>query len=106
VLDYANQMVAHGKVVDTHRAYLGVTIGQTNAGVYIGTVTSGGPAAKAGIAVGDVITALDGKTTQTEDALGAALAAKKPGQVVTLSLTRQDGSKKTTRITLGQFPGG
>jgi putative serine protease PepD len=106
VLDYANQMVAHGKVVDTHRAYLGVTIGQTNAGVYIGTVTSGGPAAKAGIAVGDVITAVDGKTTQTEDALGAALAAKKPGQVVTLSLTRQDGSKKTTRITLGQFPGG
>jgi putative serine protease PepD len=106
VLDYANQMVAHGKVIDTHRAYLGVTIGQTDAGVYIGTVASGGPAAKAGVAVGDVITAVDGKTTQTEDALGAALAAKKPGQVVTLSLTRQDGSKKTAKVTLGQFPGG
>jgi putative serine protease PepD len=106
VLDYANQMVAHGKVIDTHRAYLGVKIGQTNAGVYIGTVTSGGPAAKAGIEVGDVITAVDGKTTQTDDALGAVLAARKPGQVVTLSITRQDGSKKSVRLTLGQFPGG
>jgi hypothetical protein len=25
---------------------------------------------------------------------------------VTLSLTRQDGSKKTAKVTLGQFPGG
>jgi putative serine protease PepD len=106
VLDYAHQMVAHGKVIDTHRAYLGVTIEQTNAGVYIGTVTSDGPASKAGLKVGDVITAVEGKTTQSEDALGAALASRKPGQTVTLSITRQDGSKKTARVTLGQFPGG
>jgi putative serine protease PepD len=106
VLDYAHQMVAHGKVIDTHRAYLGVKIGQANAGVYIGTVTSGGPASKAGLQVGDVITAVDGKATQSEDALGAVLASRKPGQTVSLSITRQNGSKKTVRLTLGQFPGG
>jgi putative serine protease PepD len=106
VLDYAHQIVAHGKVIDTHRAYLGVKIGQANVGVYIGTVTSGGPAAKAGLQVGDVITAVDGKATQSEDALGAALASRKPGQTVSLSITRQSGSKKTVRVTLGQFPGG
>ena len=33
VRDYASQIIAHGRVIDTHRAYLGIRIGQTNAGV-------------------------------------------------------------------------
>ncbi|MDX6525060.1 MAG: hypothetical protein QOI43_571, partial [Gaiellales bacterium] len=74
--------------------------------VYIGGVTSGGPAAKAGLKVGDVITGVDGKPTQTIDLLGSALAAKKPGQTVKLSIVEQNGAKKTTSVTLGQFPGG
>jgi S1-C subfamily serine protease len=106
VRDYASQIVQHGRVIDTHRAYLGIHIGQTNSGVYIGGVTSGGPAAKAGLKVGDVITAVDGKPTQTIDLLGSALAAKKPGQTVKLSIVEQNGAKKTTSVTLGQFPGG
>jgi putative serine protease PepD len=106
VRDYASQIVQHGRVIDTHRAYLGIHIGQTNSGVYIGGVTSGGPAAKAGLKVGDVITAVDGKATQTIDLLGSALAAKKPGQTVKLSIVEQNGAKKTVSVTLGQFPGG
>jgi putative serine protease PepD len=106
VRDYANQIVQHGHVIDTHRAYLGIHIGETNAGVYIGSVTSGGPAATAGIKVGDVITAVDGKQTLTNDLLGAALASKKPGQTVKLSIVEQDGTKKSASVTLGQFPGG
>jgi putative serine protease PepD len=106
VLDYAKQIVQHGRVIDTHRAYLGIHIGETNSGVYIGGVTSGGPAAKAGLKVGDVITAVDGKQTLTTDRLGAALAAKKPGQTVKLSIVEQNGTKKTASVTLGQFPGG
>ncbi len=106
VRDYADQIVAHGKVIDTHRAYLGVTIGQTETGIYIGSVTPGGPASKAGVKVGDVITAVNGTPTQTYDALSAALASKKPGQTVTLSITRQNGTKTSVKVTLGQFPGG
>jgi putative serine protease PepD len=106
VRDYASQIIAHGRVIDTHRAYLGVRIGQTNAGVYLGSVTPGGPAAEAGIKVGDVITAVDGKETRTPDALGAALASEKPGQTVTLGILGQNGSKRSVKVTLGQFPGG
>jgi putative serine protease PepD len=106
VRDYANQIIAHGRVIDTHRAYLGIRIGPTNAGVYVGSVTPGGPASKAGIKVGDVITAVDGKPTPTPDVLGTALAAKKPGQVVTLSILGQDGRKRSAKVTLGQYPGG
>jgi putative serine protease PepD len=106
VRDYASQIIQHGKVIDTHRAYLGVNIGQTNVGVYVGGITSGGPAAKAGLKVGDVITALDGKETRTLDALSTALAARKPAQTVTLSIVGQNGGKRTVKVTLGQFPGG
>jgi putative serine protease PepD len=106
VRDYASQIVQHGRVIDTHRAYLGIRIGQTNAGVYVNSVTRGGPAAKAGLKVGDVITAVDGKPTQTIDLLSSALAAKKPGQTVKLSIVEQNGAKKTASVTLGQFPGG
>ena len=106
VRDYASQIIAHGRVIDTHRAYLGIRIGQTNAGVYVGSVATGGPAAKAGIKVGDVITAVDGKQTASLDDLGAALASRKPGQTVTLSILGQNGSKHSATVTLGQFPGG
>jgi S1-C subfamily serine protease len=106
VRDYASQIIAHGRVIDTHRAYLGITIGQTSAGVYVSAVTPAGPAARAGIKPGDVIIAVDGKETLTIDALGTALASKKPGQTVTLSILGQDGSKRSVQVTLGQFPGG
>ena len=50
VKDIAGQIVAHGKVVDSHRAFLGVRVGETNGnGVLVGSVDSGGPAAKAGM---------------------------------------------------------
>jgi S1-C subfamily serine protease len=74
--------------------------------VYVSSVTPGGPAAQAGVKPGDVITAVDGKETLTLDALGTALAAKKPGETVTLSILGQDGRKRSVQVTLGQFPGG
>src|SRR5215471_13961306 len=48
-------------VGDSHRAYLGVEIGDTNgAGVLVQSVTPGGPAAKAGLTGGDVIMSVNG----------------------------------------------
>ena len=104
VKNYADQIIAHGKVVNTGRAFLGIEPGDTGNGVYIGALTSGGPSAKAGLQVGDVITSIDGKPTPSTDDLGAVLAALKPGQTVTVKYTSQDGSAHTAKVTLGEYP--
>jgi S1-C subfamily serine protease len=105
--DLASQIVKHGKVVNSHRAYLGVTVGDTNgSGVFVNSVTPGGPAAKAGIKEGDVITAINGRPTPTVDALGVTLAVLNPGQKVKVALEHQDGGKATVEVTLGEYPGG
>jgi putative serine protease PepD len=104
--DIAGQIVKYGKVVNSHRAYLGVEVGETTqAGAYVGTVAPGGPAAKAGLKVGDVITAIAGKPTPTTSALTTVLAGLKPGQTVKVAVVRSTGVKETLTLTLGSFPG-
>jgi S1-C subfamily serine protease len=107
VKDIASQLVANGKVTNTHRPYLGVQVGDTSdgSGVYIGKVSAGTPAAKAGIKVGDVIVSVDGKSTPTSIDLSTVLANLKPGQTVSIVVRHQDGSKATLSLTLGEFPG-
>ena len=61
VKDIATQIIRFGHVVNSHRAYLGVQIGDTNgAGVSSRASRPGGPAAKAGLVSGDVITSVNG----------------------------------------------
>jgi putative serine protease PepD len=105
VKDIAGQIVEHGKVVNSNRAYLGVNIGDTGEGVYVGSVTSGTPAAKAGIRSGDVIVAVGGKQTLSSDALGTVLASHRPGQTVKVKIVRQNGSSTTVNVKLGEYPG-
>jgi S1-C subfamily serine protease len=105
VKDIAGQIVQHGKVVNSNRAYLGVSIGDTGEGVYVGSVSSGTPAAKAGIRAGDVIVAVAGQQTLTSDALGSVLAAHKPGQTVKVKVVRQDNTSATVDVKLGEYPG-
>jgi putative serine protease PepD len=106
VVDIAGQIAQHGHVVDSHRAYLGVHVGDTNgSGVYVGEVTPGGPAAKAGMQKGDVIVSVAGKPTPTTDDLSSVLAQLKPGRKVPVAVARQNGAKSTLQLTLGTFPG-
>ena len=106
VKDIATQLIRHGHVVNSHRAYLGVQIGDTNgAGVLVQGITAGGPAAKAGLVSGDVITSVNGKQTPTVDDLTSALSELKPQQTVTVEVTTQQGAHKTLHLTLGTFPG-
>jgi len=67
--------------------------------------TPGGPAAKAGLQSGDVITAVNGTATPDTEALAAVLAGLRPGQQVPVSVTKADGSTTTIHLTLGQPPG-
>jgi putative serine protease PepD len=107
VKDIAGQLVKHGKVVNSHRAYLGVRVGETNgSGVYVGEVEPGTPAAKVGIRAGDVIVSVAGKPTPTTDALSALLAQLKPGKTVDVVVRRQNGNRATLHVTLGTLPAG
>ena len=111
VTDIAGQLIKTGRVTNSHRAALGVRVqtvtgpdGQP-AGVGIAAVTPGGPAAKAGLQPGDVITAVNGTATPDTVTLAAVLAGLRPGQQASLSVTKADGSTATVKVTLGQLPG-
>jgi len=106
VKDIAGQIVANGKVVNSHRAFLGIRVGDTNGnGVLVGVVMRGGAAARAGMRVGDLITSLDGNGTPTTAALAAVLTNLKPGQRVPVVARHQGGKKATLHVTLGRLPG-
>jgi S1-C subfamily serine protease len=107
VKDIATQLIRFGHVVHSHRAYLGVEIHDTNgSGVYVQSVTAGGPAAKAGLTSGDVIVSVNGHSTATVDDLTSALSKLNPGTTVKISIVTQHGAHKTVQLTLGTFPGG
>jgi len=62
-------------------------------------VTSGGPAAQAGIQVGDVIVAVGGEPTSGADAVIAAIRTHQPGDRVAVTVDR-NGVRKTVTVTL------
>jgi putative serine protease PepD len=96
-----DELRAHGKVV---HPWLGVQIGDaTRAGASIGAVTSGGPAARAGLRAGDVILAADGRPVADADTLTALLDQHRPGDQVRLRV-RRGGSTRTVTVTLGTRP--
>jgi putative serine protease PepD len=63
------------------------------------SVTSGGPAAKAGLKVGDVIVEVGGQRTAGADAVIAAIRLHQPGQRLSITVER-DGAKHTLTVTL------
>jgi len=107
VKDIAGQLIKNnGHVTNTHRAYIGVSISPDLfvSGALVVQVTPGGPAATAGIAPDDVITAVNGQQVQSSDDLSTALAADQPGQKVTLTVQHPDGSNSQVTVTLGELP--
>jgi putative serine protease PepD len=100
----ANELIADGKASD---AVLGISLqagdsatDTTSQGVALGQVISGGPAAKAGLQTGDVITAVDDVHTTTADGLIAAIRFHAPGTTVTVHYLRNEQAG-TAQVTLG-----
>jgi putative serine protease PepD len=95
----AQTLIAKGTV---QHAYLGVQVGTptTGTGALLGKVTAGTPAAKAGLKAKDVVTAIDGTTISGPDDLAAAIAAKQPGDALSLTV-RRSGETQTIQVTLG-----
>jgi S1-C subfamily serine protease len=106
----ARQLISSGHVAHSDRAALGVEITTVTgvngsaAGAGVISVTSSGPAAKAGIGSGDVITAVNGTATPDAQELSAVLANLSPGESVKVKVTRANGGTATVNVTLGQLP--
>jgi len=97
----AATLIAGGTV---QHAYMGVRIGDaTGGGAKIGQVVSGTPAAEAGLKVGDVITAYNGKSILNADALTSAVTQSHAGDKVALTIRRAGATKHLT-LTLGVQP--
>ena len=96
----AKTLIGGGTV---QHAYVGVLIKDVPGGARITRVFPGTPAAKAGLKVGDVVTALDGKSIAGADSLTAAVSHGKPGDEITLTI-RRGGATKQVSVTLGVRP--
>ncbi|MEI4273483.1 trypsin-like peptidase domain-containing protein [Klenkia sp. LSe6-5] len=100
----AGQIIRDGHA--TH-ALLGVSAQTASAsgsevgeGAQVAQVASGGPAAEAGIQVGDVITAIGDREITTSTELTAAVRSASPGDQVTLTV-RRGSSTDTVDVVLG-----
>ncbi len=94
-------------------AYLGVSTEPVSAvpfgapvdhGAVVVALAPAGPAAKAGIQVGDIITTFDGKRVSSPSDLGTDIRALHPGDQVSVQVVHQDGGTKTVNVTLGTNP--
>ncbi|MFG3307336.1 S1C family serine protease [Streptomyces wuyuanensis] len=68
------------------------------------SVTAGGPAAKAGIRPGDVITKVDGQRVHNGEELIVKIRAHRPGDRLELTVLR-GGKEQTRAVTLGSSTG-
>jgi putative serine protease PepD len=93
----AERLIAHGSV--THGS-LGLSVDTAAAGLFVNSVTPAGPAADAGLQVGDLITELDGDQARSAEQLLELTLTRKPGDTVNITYQRQ-GSSHETRLTLG-----
>ena len=108
-----SDLKAYGYVKD--RAVLGITGGYVDSmtarfygissGWYVNSVTNDS-VNEAGIRQGDVITEIDGTEVTSSTVLSAAIAAKKPGDTVTLTISRAlTGDTFTAEVTLMESNG-
>jgi serine protease Do len=83
---------------------MGTALGmQTPQGSIVAWVVQGGPAAAAGIRIGDVIVRFAGRVPTDERELLRMIAASPPGEHVTITLLR-DGMPLDVTVTLAEWP--
>ncbi len=107
-----NELISKGKVT---RGFLGLvpqdiddTMAKamklsTTSGALVGDVTSGSPADKGGIKVGDIITAVNGKSVENSTELRNTIAGIEPGTDVDVTLLR-NGKEQHATVKLGERP--
>jgi serine protease Do len=76
---------------------------KTQAGALVADPQADGPAAKAGVASGDVIVSVNGTAVKDARDLARKIGALTPGETVKLGLVRK-GAETSVNITLGTIP--
>ncbi|WP_371919414.1 DegQ family serine endoprotease [Pseudomonas sp. SWI6] len=111
-LDVSNQLKKDGKV---SRGWLGVVIQEVNkdlaesfgldkpAGALVAQVLEGGPAAKGGLQVGDVILSMNGQPIIMSADLPHLVGGLKDGEKAKLEIIR-NGKRQNLDITIGAMP--
>jgi len=69
-------------------------------GVLVQLIQPGGPAEKAGLKAGDIITQIDGRSVKDGDDLVNEIASRRPGSTIRLGYMR-DGKQADTTVTIG-----
>jgi S1-C subfamily serine protease len=85
-------------------AFLGISMQSGTTGAMVIGVVSGGPADEAGLAAGDVITAIGGTTITSADDVSTALTGQDPGDPVTVTWTDTTGQSLSATVTLATGP--
>jgi S1-C subfamily serine protease len=103
IKDIAGQIAVHGKVINSHRAFIGISAATLpSGGILVTKVYANSGAAKASLRPGDVIVSIAGTPTPTMDALAQVLAGHNPGD--TVKVTIKGRRKATLTVTLGELP--
>jgi serine protease Do len=76
---------------------------KTQAGALVADPQADGPAAKAGIESGDVITSVNGVAVKDARDLAKKIGAQTPGETVKLGVVRK-GAEQSVTVTLGTIP--
>ena len=98
--------IVQGRPIQT--GYLGIRMADPTGsqdGAIVQEVTPNSPASRAGLRAGDVVTSIDGQAIQSYSELIAGIRGHKPGDKVTLGVTR-GGNETTITATLTQRPAG
>lgn len=90
--------VRPGDLADDEKEKLGV-----KSGIKVVEVPEGGPAEKAGLKAGDVITAIDGRAVDSPQEVPGIVQAAGAGAKLKVDVLR-DGKKQTLEVTLGRHP--
>jgi len=107
----ADQLRTNGRVI---RGRIGVQIAPVTkevaesiglgkpGGALVQSVESGGPADKAGVEAGDIITRVDGKVVEKQGDLPRIIGSMKPGTKATVQVFRR-GTTRDFAVTVGEF---
>ncbi|MGW5451775.1 S1C family serine protease [Nocardia sp. NPDC003979] len=94
----ADELIKTGKAT---YAQIGIKLRPLDTAARVLEATPDGPAAKAGIPAGSIITRLDDRPIDSGDALIAAVRSRQPGDTVKITYTdEQGGNTKTVDVTL------
>jgi putative serine protease PepD len=106
----SGELIAHGRAFHVFFGLQTVPIPEgaaaeagVSSGLFVAGVVADGPAAKAGLRQGDVITKVDGEPATSNVQLQELTLTKSPGDTVTIDYTR-DGHPGTATVTLAAQP--